>query len=296
MMVQEYVRRPLVANEKEIDENRYILTQRIDAWRAHQQTFMPTVSPHVLALPPCTAEEDSLLLPSDFTAPQREELALCEIAKDEVDFREGQACETILQLRSAVKHLSSLQALKAKNASGQAENTRAFAKIDRAQFTCEYILEIYKQARGALESLGRLDDARNSQRFPVLTRESLQRKPTTVKKALGDTYAVDGGLWTSGGTFDFPASRNIQSTSTASDTIVSSEGAVHSLSSFSTLPDRYSSGFEDQGTQMRRRQSNKRALVGSNSEYHSLTFSIQLRASQMLIPLRHSYVQNMIRS
>jgi hypothetical protein len=225
-MVHEYVRRPLVANEKDIDESRYVLTQRLDAWRTHQHAFMPTVYSRVLALPPRTAEDDPLILPSEFTAMQRAELSLCEIANDEADLREGQACETILQLRSAVKHLSSLRTLKAKNASGQNENTRAFTKIDRAQFTCEYLLEIYKQARGALESLGRLDDIGVAQRFPVLTQESLQRKPTTVKKALGDTYEIDEGLWTSGGTFDFPASRGTQSSDATSNVIVSTEGAT----------------------------------------------------------------------
>jgi hypothetical protein len=229
MMIKEHIERPLVATKNEIDENRYALTQRLNAWRAHQQVFMPTIfDSHVLALPPCDPEEDTLFLPSDFTAPQREDLSLSKMADEEAELREGQACETILQLRNVVKHLASLRGLKAKNASGQKNNSRASTRIGRARFTCQYILEIYGRARMALEALGRLDDVDVSQRFPVLTQESLQRKSTTEKRALGDTYECDGGLWTSGGTFDFPASLGSQSIGIRlDDGAIQHEGAIH---------------------------------------------------------------------
>jgi hypothetical protein len=227
-MVAVYKEHPLMATEKEIDENRSVLLERTETWRAYQQRFMPTVIARVLSSPLRDPENETLYLPSDFTASEREELLLVKIADEEANLREGQAFDIILQLRSVVKHLAAIRGLKMKNAKGQKENTRAFTKIARAQFICDHVLETYTCARAALESLKCLDDETTRRRYPVLTQDSLQRKSTTDKKARGETYHTDGGLWTSGGRFDFPATASGSQGAQTLDVQLPAQGVIDS--------------------------------------------------------------------
>jgi hypothetical protein len=161
---------------------------------------------------PTEVETQPLYLPHHFSDIQRSELDITDLASGEAKLREGQAADLILQLRRVEKTLSAQHALRKKNASGQAQATRAWWKINQMEFTRDNLLATYEKCRQALKSLGHLhtSDA-NRERFPALTRADLFRKGTTVKWKLGDTYRPDGLLWvleeTSDvvGTYDVPA-------------------------------------------------------------------------------------------
>ena len=157
---------------------------------------MVAVQPLVDALGPCSPEDQTLYLPSFFSASKRSELPLTELDHEEACLREGQAGDLILQLRRVEKTLSAQHGYRKKNIKGQPQATRSRSKIEQKMFLRDYLLETYESCRGALKSLGHLQQEDGvPERFPALTRADLFRKGTMIKWQLGDTYRPDGLLW-----------------------------------------------------------------------------------------------------
>jgi hypothetical protein len=139
------------------------------------------------------AEEETLCLPSDFTADQRSALGLVDLAADEVALREGGAFDAIRKVQSMAKALSALGSDKKKHARGQVLNTRAISKIrDLEAKRNEAIIE-YNSARKALISLNQ-DKETTDARFPILSIHDTFRKSPIDKRQLGDTWRT-GRAW-----------------------------------------------------------------------------------------------------
>ena len=78
------------------------------------------------------------------------------------------------------------------NDTGQQLNTRARSRINTVEIIRDRLLLVYNKARSALASLGKLQQ---SDRYPRLTRDDLDRKSTHDKSRINDTYHIDGPLW-----------------------------------------------------------------------------------------------------
>jgi hypothetical protein len=157
---------------------------------------MPSLADMVQGQQPSHPEVEDLFLPSYFSSVRRDELDIAHLAKEEGLLREGQACDTIMQLRRAVKTLSALQSRRKKNEEHQKQQTRARSRIQGHEHFRDGLLATYSSCRQALTSLEYLSDPQAKQRYPVLTVNDLDRKSTFRKRSIGDSHRADGELWT----------------------------------------------------------------------------------------------------
>jgi hypothetical protein len=174
------------------------LSERLKKWRDVQAIQMELIKDVVLSQRPCSLESESLFLPSHFSPSERVEYGLGHLAEEETQLREGHAWQCILQLRLAVKTISIMQGLRKKNVRGQKQNTRARDKVHSTEFTRDHIFAMFHASRNALYSLGALDDRAAAERFPNLTVQDLVRKPTHLKRQVGDSRRPDGNVWVIG--------------------------------------------------------------------------------------------------
>jgi hypothetical protein len=119
----------LHATEKEIALTHSEISDRIERWRDLQSTHMASVRPMVISQAPCGEELEQLFLPSHFSADERVNLDLTQLATTESKLREAQAFKCIIQLRQIMKIISVLQHQRKKHGSGQRHASRSHSKI-----------------------------------------------------------------------------------------------------------------------------------------------------------------------
>ena len=86
---------------------------------------MPKVADHILCEKTCNVEDEELFLPSGLDADTRLKVEAMELGVEEGKLREGAAFDALRATQIAVKTLKTLRDQKAKNARGQAQNTRS---------------------------------------------------------------------------------------------------------------------------------------------------------------------------
>jgi hypothetical protein len=177
-----------VATQREIELIRSEVTNRIEKWRELQAIHMTCVKSLVLSEMPCGEEIEKLFLPSHFSAEDREQLKLTQLAVEEAKLREGQAVECIMQLRRVTKTISIMRRQKKKHDKGQRESSRSQSKIKNIECIRDRFLSIYGTCRTAMKNLGMLYNGELEERFPDLSVQDLFRKSTVNKRQLGDTY------------------------------------------------------------------------------------------------------------
>jgi hypothetical protein len=197
-MKAEHKERPHLATKKAIMLAKADIIERLSKWRTLQAIHMPDISQLLLATQPSEIEDEHLFLPSYFSEQDRIRYSLTHLAHEEMQLRQGQASECILQLRWIVKTLSVMHGQKIKNELGQKRNMRANYKLHSVELTRNRMLEVYNTSHHALRTLGYNPDDLNDQ-FPLLTLSDLYRKSTVMKRQRGDTYHSDGRLWMLGG-------------------------------------------------------------------------------------------------
>lgn len=138
-------------------------------------------------------ENEVLYFPSHFSITERIDLCLLDLEKEELELRQAQVVECIMQLRCSAKKLSSARAQKKKDGRGQFEGGRSTTIRQSLEFNQECLLLIYNMGRQALVSLS--DDSHIGEAFPHLSSDDLYRKPTTDKRQQGDSRRSDGKLW-----------------------------------------------------------------------------------------------------
>ena len=159
---------------------------------------MKTIKHFVLSAEPCETEAEKLFLPSHFSPEDRTSLLIDELASKEIELRDGQSYDCVLQLRRVEKSLSAIQGLRKKETKGQKTSTRAHTKLESMRLTRNTILATYSSCRAALQSLHakRVDfDLMFTTQYPELTEKDLFRKSTASKRKLGDTHRPDGNIW-----------------------------------------------------------------------------------------------------
>ena len=194
-MKQQQRDHPLLATKQDIAMTQSDIVQRLDKWRDLQAIFMPSIRSIVQALQNSPGvENEELFLPSYFSNSDIVNYTLTTLADEELNLRDGQAYECILQLRRVMKTISAMRSLKRKDMRGQRHNTRANKQRDSLEVTRDHLLMIYRRARQALLSLTK-DGQNTGECFPPLTIKDLYRKSTMDKRQLGDTHRTDGLLW-----------------------------------------------------------------------------------------------------
>ncbi|KAF7331346.1 CxC2 domain-containing protein [Mycena kentingensis (nom. inval.)] len=181
----------LVSRQKEIDNRTKKLQAQTTDWRKLQKQIMPAVADAVAAQAreAPSLQDEKLFIPSDFSASDRVQLDLDDLAAEEARWREGQIFDTIRALQNNVKATTAMRGDKAKNDRHQKANTRAVDRIRVSLSLCELHKASYHVARTALITLT------GSTRFPVLEDADLYMKPVMDKRRVGDSKLSDGALW-----------------------------------------------------------------------------------------------------
>jgi hypothetical protein len=174
------------------------LRSRIDKWRTTQKSLMEKIGDHVASqtLEGSTLdapEEEKLFLPSDFNSSQRVGFGIAHLAEIERRLQEGTAFDALQTLRTIVKVIVVLRAQKKKNEVGQTQHTRALTKIEDVEACRDLAMADYNESRTRLIMLGL---AENDPVFLPLNLTDTYRKPTHLRRAVGDSQRPDGTLWT----------------------------------------------------------------------------------------------------
>jgi len=151
---------------------------------------MPKVGDCVAAQKVCEVEDEVLFLPSDFTEDERQKYGLHLLAVEEMKLREGQAHDSLRDLRAAIKYGRTLNQHRRNHVRKQGPVTRARAIIHDARLKQTAQEEKYRAARKAMLDLGRTDKT-----FPELKPEDTYTKDTMVPHTLGDGSTTEGWIW-----------------------------------------------------------------------------------------------------
>ncbi|KAF9028690.1 hypothetical protein BDZ89DRAFT_1038898 [Hymenopellis radicata] len=138
-------------------------------------------------------EKEPLHLPSSFTAKQRKDLNLLELAKTEGQLRLGLAHSLIIALRDDVKTASLLKYEDHRERS-VAAHTRSQTIIRDVQRLQDAHLRAYNDNRDCMVLLAVIGE--DDEHFRKMTPADLFRKKTAEKRPLGATHMDDGSLWT----------------------------------------------------------------------------------------------------
>lgn len=141
-------------------------------------------------------ENEVLYLPSDFSEAERVQLQLVALGEHERRLQSGAAYDTIRRIRTTSKTISSLRSDKKAQAYGQTRHTRAADQIRKIEARRDAVISDYQAIRAIMISLGLPVD---SAEFPPLTLADTYRKPTDIKRAVGDSQRHEGSIWTNAG-------------------------------------------------------------------------------------------------
>ncbi|KAJ3511561.1 hypothetical protein NMY22_g15609 [Coprinellus aureogranulatus] len=183
------------ALQKKVDIHRSKLRSRIDYFRRLQKRAYanPAIANLTRDKPQGydTPEHELLYLPSDFSLSDRKKGKLEVMAEYELKLRRGFAYDGIRKLREISKVLSMNQGEK-KDARGQKGNTRAQSAVDATLDSLLLAIDEYNTNRTSMIKLGL-----NASELPPMRQEDTYRKPTDVKRQVGDSRRVDGALYRS---------------------------------------------------------------------------------------------------
>ncbi|KAJ3779925.1 hypothetical protein GGU10DRAFT_337611, partial [Lentinula aff. detonsa] len=231
---------------KVLTNQRNKLSADIDAWRKLQKKYMGSIASRIARQPDERCPEDQhLLLPSDFTASERQKLRLLPLATKETQMLEAALGETISNLQTTVKNLSAAFERKIKDARGQDANTKSITQIRKIESKRNDLMGDYNLFRRALKALDNLDEVK----WPPLELKDTFRKPTERRRTPGDSRVLEGNLWsmTSAG-HSGQAVQDIAGALSGYDVDEDEEGGEGDEPKFATETLKY------QGTQMSMRQ------------------------------------------
>jgi hypothetical protein len=146
---------------------------------------------------PGPQEDTNLFFPSGYPAKNRNYFGMKELVHQERILRTAQLNDLIVMVRSLASLLSAMRARKRKHFRGQKQNTSALNAIFTQEDSLNLKISEYTCSRKSLLLLGLGDDANS---FPPLSRKDCYRKPTELKRQVGDSRRPDGNLWGSLGT------------------------------------------------------------------------------------------------
>ncbi|KAK0463432.1 hypothetical protein IW261DRAFT_1347541, partial [Armillaria novae-zelandiae] len=188
-----------IAMKKDIPDNdiknmRKTLTSDIKKfckWQIKSLSLLETVE----FAPADNAEDDILLLPSDFDIDNHKTYKLEALVKTEYKLREGQANDAIAMLCAGIIHGMVLTDSRRKHSQGMTMNLRSMKYINTVVKKKNEYAALYRQAHAALLWLSGVDDLPD---FPILRKEDMFSKNAAGARALGDGAMTDSWIWTYG--------------------------------------------------------------------------------------------------
>jgi hypothetical protein len=178
--------------DKELLDARLKLRRDLNKWRRTQLDLYPKLAMENDIINAAKPECDSLLLPSNFSEPQRQSLGLGELANVEYALREGQAYDALDKLRLAIQTFNHNLKFKVDQVRGQGANTRAQAFLRMLSSNKINAADKYRTARTALLALGLSADDRSLQ---PLHNTQLWCKNDSAAPGQGDTRKEDPWFW-----------------------------------------------------------------------------------------------------
>lgn len=202
--IKKYTGSQAVDHEKDIQHGRTTILTLLEDFRIAQSLIMNTLPRERVILQVQNSskpEEQKLLLPSDFSPREQDEMQLQALSREERNFRVGGAHDALADIRNCIKSVGALLSRKQKQSRGQEQNTQAKLAIDNANAFRDAHMATYNAHRKALQALGYFTLAPDSETlydFPELSIKDTYRKPTEKRRTPGDSHGVDGRLWGSG--------------------------------------------------------------------------------------------------
>jgi hypothetical protein len=189
-----------VSLSKEVEKRRERLGIRIENWRDCQKDLTPQLGDLVAqqAIQKKTVntpEEEVLYIPSDFTEAECIKYDLVRLGEHERHFLEGTAFDYISKVKTIMKTFFSSHANKKAQGYSQQTHTRSISEIEDIEERQTTSIADYSVIRNAMITLGM---SQHDPSFPPLSKEDMYRKPTHLKRAVGDSRRNDGALWSTG--------------------------------------------------------------------------------------------------
>lgn len=152
---------------------------------------MRSIAPRLAEQSAGEPENQCLLLPSDFSASDRQKYRLLGLASKQVQMLEVALGDIINTLQTTCKTLTAAYERKIKHARGQDANTRSNQEIRSIEAKRGTLIADYMLFRDALNALGALDDIK----WKALTEADTFRKSTEKRRSPGDSHVTEGNLW-----------------------------------------------------------------------------------------------------
>lgn len=175
-----------------IQKARAKLSRDLGDWREYQLKNYHHVSRHVPLVDFHTPEEEALKLPSAFDATSHTSLGLDQLAKIELQLREGQAYDALQALRQVIQEWNHSLLDKKDNVYGIAESTRAQSFMRALAADKLAAANDYRRAWRAMIQLGLSADDHH---WRELKDDQLWGKNVTVVRSMGDSKNTDPWFW-----------------------------------------------------------------------------------------------------
>lgn len=183
-----------------VEKQRKWLRLQIQNWHDFQKDLTPQIGNFVAqqAIQKKTAnapEEEVLYVPSDFMGAERIKYDLVKLGKQERHFLEGTAFDYISKVKMITKTFFASHANKKAQVYSQQTHTRSITEIEDIEEHQTAAIFNYSVTHNAMVSLGMSE---HDPCFPPLSKEDTYRKPTHLKRAVGNSHRNDSALWSAG--------------------------------------------------------------------------------------------------
>ncbi|THU94665.1 hypothetical protein K435DRAFT_667945 [Dendrothele bispora CBS 962.96] len=180
-------------------KHRAALRGSLKRWREEQEVICPSIMDLMLEQRFDYPEREILFLASDLSPEQREEHQMEYMAECEMKLRRGEANDAIRTLRTELRHLDALWAMKNKKGNhnvGTERNLRSLKDIQNSEDKVRRLATKYRECRVAMVALGM--SAADAAAYPILKDEDLCQKNVVQPHALGEGSTTESWLWVFG--------------------------------------------------------------------------------------------------
>jgi hypothetical protein len=196
-LIKSESKHPLAQTRREIEQTQSSVESRVLRYYELLRQICPKISKVIDSQKSGPQEDVNLFFPSGFPAKNRNHFGMKELAHQERILRTAQLDDLILTVRSLATLLSAMRARKRKHFRGQKQNTSAMNAIFTQEDNLNLKIAEYTCSRKSLLLLGFGDDDNS---FPPLSRKDCYKKPTELKRQVGDSRRPDGNVWGNLGT------------------------------------------------------------------------------------------------
>lgn len=167
----------------------------VTEWLERYTISYPQMEPYVTTLDEAQPELTALPLPSTLNEHTRASLGISSLARIERKLREGQAHDSLTDIRIAIKRYNYSLQWKKDHVFGQGPNTKAQRYLDELVEERKTAVERYERIRGEMIKLGL--DPKDPTLRPIISTDDDPRKTKNMSRPaeLGDSKKSDPWFW-----------------------------------------------------------------------------------------------------